>query len=285
MSLDTVIDSSSERHIMKSNHPSATPKFKTFLFAMSMLVAGTASAAVTGYVANPTGNSVDWGNAVTSLGATINTSVDFNAAGLTTSNMGTFYAPAVSVSASNITVANSTSGNGSYSPLGGDWVRSSGEGDWASSKLLLANSSVGFSGNPPQSVTFTFQSGVFGAGVFLVDYLGIDQWTITARDVNNNPLGSPLQSILHTSFQRNQSPDDGTIHKYFLGISSTEANIASFTISRPGTGMFQGGDIVGLDDFRFAVAAPPVPEPSEWAMLVAGLAVVGFIARRRKSMS
>lgn len=27
---------------------------------------------------------------------------------------------------------------------------------------------------------------------------------------------------------------------------------------------------------------PPVPEPSEWAMLVAGLAVVGLIARRRR---
>jgi len=30
------------------------------------------------------------------------------------------------------------------------------------------------------------------------------------------------------------------------------------------------------------VAPPPVPEPAEWSMLVAGFIVIGFIARRRK---
>jgi hypothetical protein len=40
---------------------------------------------------------------------------------------------------------------------------------------------------------------------------------------------------------------------------------------------------IALDDFRFS-ATPPIPEPSEWAMLLAGLFVVGMMARRRRQM-
>jgi hypothetical protein len=35
-------------------------------------------------------------------------------------------------------------------------------------------------------------------------------------------------------------------------------------------------------DFTFATAAPPVPEPSTWAMMILGFAGVGFVAYRRK---
>jgi hypothetical protein len=35
-------------------------------------------------------------------------------------------------------------------------------------------------------------------------------------------------------------------------------------------------------DFTFATAAPPVPEPSTWAMMILGFAGVGFMAYRRK---
>ena len=35
-------------------------------------------------------------------------------------------------------------------------------------------------------------------------------------------------------------------------------------------------------DFTFATAAPPVPEPSTWAMMILGFAGVGFLAYRRK---
>jgi hypothetical protein len=166
------------------------------------------------------------------------------------------------------------SGNGGFTFSG------EGEGVWTPSKLLVA-SSAQLSSTPAQSVTFTFQSGSFGGGVFLVDLCGACQgWTISARDINNNVLGS-FNSLAGAGFQNTNvvaSP-----HKYFMGIASTEANIASLTISRPAMSMFISGDVVGVDDFRFAVAA--IPEPSEWAMLLAGLAVVGFIARRRKSMS
>jgi hypothetical protein len=38
---------------------------------------------------------------------------------------------------------------------------------------------------------------------------------------------------------------------------------------------------MAIDDFTFSA---PIPEPSEWAMLVAGLSVLGLIVRRRRQM-
>jgi hypothetical protein len=38
---------------------------------------------------------------------------------------------------------------------------------------------------------------------------------------------------------------------------------------------------IAIDDFAFSATAP-IPEPSEWAMLVAGLFIVGVMARRRQ---
>jgi hypothetical protein len=46
--------------------------------------------------------------------------------------------------------------------------------------------------------------------------------------------------------------------------------------------VFAGGESYGIQQLTLVTA--PVPEPSEWAMLVAGLALVGFIARRREEL-
>ena len=42
-----------------------------------------------------------------------------------------------------------------------------------------------------------------------------------------------------------------------------------------------GASINSLDAIAFA----PVPEPSEWAMMLAGLALVGFIVKRNSKRS
>jgi hypothetical protein len=246
--------------------------------AICMMVAGTASAAISGYVSNPTTNSIDWGNSVTALGATINTSVNFNSivgTGAVTPSIGGTYTASdgVTFSASNINLA------ATMSPQGFTFS-GEGEGVWTPSKLLVA-SSAAMSSTPAQSVTFTFQNAVYGGGVFLVDLHCCTQWTISARDTNNQALGS-FQSLANAGFGQTNAAGAGKTHKYFLGISSTEANIASLTISRPAMSMFVSGDTAGLDDFRFAVAA--IPEPAEWTMLIAGLLVVGFIARRRREL-
>jgi len=63
----------------------------------------------------------------------------------------------------------------------------------------------------------------------------------------------------------------------FVGFTDAGASIASITISfKPGS----LGDIVSVDDVRYVMA---VPEPETYAMFMAGLGLMGFIARRRKN--
>ena len=44
-----------------------------------------------------------------------------------------------------------------------------------------------------------------------------------------------------------------------------------------------GADATGYDNITFGSAAPGVPEPASWAMLIAGFGLVGAAARRRRS--
>ncbi len=241
---------------MKSKHLAAilpsTTELKTFLFAACVMVVGTASAATTGYVSNPTTNSVDWGNAVTSLGATVNTSVNFNGiagTGAVTPTIGGFYTgtAGVTFSASSVNLAATMSPQG-YTFSG------EGEGVWAPSKLLVASSAT-LSATPAQSVTFTFANGVYGGGVFLVD-LCCAQWTISARDINNNVLGSfPVTRGRRVPADQCKSWRNSQVFPRHLQYQRPTSR--RLTIARPAMSMFVSGDTVGIDDLRFAVAATP----------------------------
>jgi hypothetical protein len=51
-------------------------------------------------------------------------------------------------------------------------------------------------------------------------------------------------------------------------------------------GMFNGGTYVtSATTGFFAMAVAPIPEPETYAMLLAGLGLIGFMARRRKQIS
>ncbi|MBI5789952.1 MAG: PEP-CTERM sorting domain-containing protein [Rhodocyclales bacterium] len=48
---------------------------------------------------------------------------------------------------------------------------------------------------------------------------------------------------------------------------------------------FPSRDYVGLDNVSVQAVAAPVPEPETYALMLAGLGLMGFVARRRKQRS
>ena len=76
--------------------------------------------------------------------------------------------------------------------------------------------------------------------------------------------------------QRNPAGRGSQSSFYFDAIPSGPRNEA---ISAPLGGSTAGRNVLGRPLPRFG-AVTPVPEPSEWAMLLAGLALVGYIVRR-----
>jgi hypothetical protein len=83
----------------------------------------------------------------------------------------------------------------------------------------------------------------------------------------------------------------------FLGVSFTDGPIISHvhitsgnTALGAGLGAVDGSplgpdnvvDVVAMDDFIYGAPVSPVPEPETYAMLLAGLGLIGAISRRRK---
>ena len=64
-------------------------------------------------------------------------------------------------------------------------------------------------------------------------------------------------------------------------INSTGALVV--VIDRNASGDFYGIDYAGLTNDKTVVEIPGIPEPSTYALMMAGLAVIGCYARRRRS--
>lgn len=90
-----------------------------------------------------------------------------------------------------------------------------------------------------------------------------------------NPFASDISNLTYTIWQGSQSY--GT---YSAGLGKSETVLSSGSYFLKITGVADGthGGVYGLD----LTQATPMPEPSTYAMLLGGLGVVGFIARRRK---
>ena len=137
-------------------------------------------------------------------------------------------------------------------------------GNWGTGLSMIGTNSR------DTSMTLSFDTAVSGVGAFL-------NWS---RFSNGTPDGDlPIISIYdaaHTlletytlTFATGGGNNSGDFHGFLRGT----ADIASIT--------FDGG-FIGAANLE-VVTAPAIPEPSTYALMIAGLGVVGFIARRRKA--
>jgi len=124
---------------------------------------------------------------------------------------------------------------------------------------------------PGDSITMSFSSPVNALGMFIIGGPYND---------GDFTLASSTASALSSSVLEETLGDGGQV--IFLGISSA-TSFSSATISLNAS----AGELWNLDDITSAVGStrtppPPAPEPSSFALLVAGLALCAAVLSRRR---
>lgn len=242
------------------------------LLVLSLLALGQqAEAATTAFANNPTGNSTDWSTYVSAQGGAVSAILDFEAHPLGALQP-EFYAGQgihMALAGSNITFNAVYDYRNDYGgTVSGYGPNSPGEGPAAESRAYGAYNPGG-----PWTLTLSFDQAVMGAGLFVIDLfngLGNRRTTLAAYD----GVGGG-GNLLATA----TAPDYNyqLYNKLFLGVASDTANIRSVVFTNPAP---YAGDGIALDDIRVAT---PVPEPETYALMLAGLGLVGFAARRSTS--
>lgn len=133
-----------------------------------------------------------------------------------------------------------------------------------------------FASNGASGITFTFDSTALGSlpnEVGLVWTDGSGHAVFTAYDINNNILGSIGPLAVGDYVNGHPLFDGGTKEDRFFGIKGV-GPIKRILIANTGGG-------IEIDHLQYGYANP-VPEPETYAMLLAGLGLLGLTARRRK---
>ncbi len=119
----------------------------------------------------------------------------------------------------------------------------------------------------PDSATFTFSSAINAFGIHIGGAGDVAVNTMTAM-LGNGDSGLALNNYSgpYTVF--------GTNDVFFGAISSTPFTTVTFIPNNRDDGIF-------FDSMHYGTA--PVPEPESYAMMLAGLGLVGLLARRRQN--
>lgn len=133
-------------------------------------------------------------------------------------------------------------------------------------------------GSGGSGIRFNFSAAVLGT---LPTHVGI-VWTdgATLNNVTFEAFGASGAS-LGTIFAPNIGDgnfNSGTAEDRFFGVVNS-GGISAISIISPGI-PGAGGSGIEVDHLQYGLAAP-VPEPETYAMLLAGLGLLGFAARRR----
>jgi len=140
----------------------------------------------------------------------------------------------------------------------GAFIRDVGDnGAWGAGKVFAAGGFVG-------ELRFLFEQTTRGAGAFVNHYStgGLPfAVAVTAYGVGGQVLETHTVPVMTDILSYNEG--------LFVGIARSQGDIHALS--------FKGVGVVA-DDFSFSA---PVPEPGTWAMMFAGLGVVGWLGRRR----
>jgi hypothetical protein len=142
---------------------------------------------------------------------------------------------------------------------GGGWFANGSNSSW------IAPNPNDATGNGNFTLTYTF------------DLTGYDLNTVAFQNLRwSIDDGGYVQLNGHTEASLS-SGNWGSFHAFSIPVSDLVQTVNTLTITSTGSdNLLEGARLEGT------LSVSPIPEPETYAMLLAGLGLVGFIARRRK---